>query len=64
MLTNDGRQKIRPALLMDEMAIRQHTQFLNNKLYGYVDHGARVADDCKPLAREARVFMVVPFCHS
>ena len=63
-LTNDGNQKIHAALLMDEMAIRQHTQYFNNKLYGYVDHGAGISDDSMPLAKEALVFMVIPFCHS
>ena len=47
------------ALMLDEMAIRQHVQWQNNRLYGHVDIGSGVVDDGMPLAKEALVFMVV-----
>ena len=47
------------ALIMDEMAIRQHVEWDGMRAHGYVDMGAGVDDDALPVAKEALVFMVV-----
>lgn len=47
------------ALVMDEMAIKQYTEFDGEKMHGYVDMGTGIQDDSLPIAREALVFMVV-----
>ena len=38
------------SLMVDEMAIRQHVEVANDKLFGYVDHGADIADESLNLA--------------
>lgn len=46
------------SLLIDEMAIRQHVEFNNGRMYGYVNMGIEIDDDQQPIAKEALVFMV------
>lgn len=47
------------ALMMDEMAIRKHVQYISGKFHGYVDLGCGNVDDTLPEAKDALVFMVV-----
>jgi len=47
------------SLMMDEMAIKSHVEWVGSKLYGYVDMGTGVDDDSNPVAADVLVFMVV-----
>ncbi|GFR77033.1 THAP domain-containing protein 9 [Elysia marginata] len=52
--------KVAPcALIMDEMAIRQHTEWDGTKYQGYIDMGTQMDNDSLPVAKEALAFMLV-----
>ena len=56
------RSKAQPlicALMMDEVAIRQHVEWDGQKFQGYIDMGTGLDDDGMPIAKEALTFMVV-----
>ena len=55
--TANGRETV-CALMLDEMAIRRHVEYVNGKLYGYVDVGSGNIDDSTPVARDALLLMV------
>ena len=48
------------ALIMDEMALRQHTEFDGNRYHGFIDMGTEIDGDNLPVAKEALCFMIVP----
>lgn len=56
---NEQGKQIYCALVMDEIAIRQHVEWDGNKYHGYIDMGTKLDDDTLPVAKEALVFMVV-----
>lgn len=47
------------ALMMDEISIRKHLDFNNDKYFGFVDFGSEIQSDCVDQATECLVFMVV-----
>lgn len=47
------------SLIMDEIAIRQHVEWDDNKYHGFIDMRTDPDDDCLPVAKEAFTFMVV-----
>lgn len=47
------------ALMMDEMAIRQHVEFDGKSFHGYVNFGTEEGDDTLPVASNVLVFLVV-----
>lgn len=47
------------ALMMDEISIRKHLDFNNNKYFGFVDFGSEIQSDSVDQATECLVFMVV-----
>lgn len=47
------------SLIIDEMAIRKHTEWDGKKFHGYVNLDIATDDDCQPIAKEAFVFLVV-----
>ena len=48
-------------LMFDEMAIKKHIQWDEERFHGYVDIGTECEDDTNPVATEALlVFMIVP----
>ncbi|GFR74839.1 THAP domain-containing protein 9 [Elysia marginata] len=51
--------KVAPwALIMDEMAIRQHIEWDGTKYQGYIDMGTHMDNDSLPVAKEALAFML------
>lgn len=54
---NEGK-KLLCAMSFDEIAIRKHIEFRENKFVGYVDYGAELDNDNLPVANEALTFMV------
>lgn len=54
---NNGK-KLLCAMSFDEIAIRKHIEFRDNKFVGYVDYGAELDHDNLPVANEALTFMV------
>ena len=55
---SNGRQTI-CSLMLDEMAIRKHVQFVNGEYHGFVDVGNHQQDDSAPLAKDALALMAV-----
>ena len=53
-----GRETV-CALMMDEMAVRRHVEYVDGRYYGYVDVESGDVDDSTPVARDALVLMVV-----
>lgn len=47
------------ALMMDEISIRKHLDFNNDKYFGFVDFGSEIQSDCVNQATEYLLFMVV-----
>jgi len=47
------------ALMLDEMAIRQHIEYDGKKFSGYCDVGNNIANDECSIAKEALVFLIV-----
>ncbi|XP_049855615.1 uncharacterized protein LOC126336165 [Schistocerca gregaria] len=56
-LMNKGK-KLLCAMSFDEIAVRKHIEFRQNKFVGYVDYGGELDDDNLPVANEALTFMV------
>lgn len=52
------------ALMMDEISIRKHLDFNNDKYYGFVDFGSEIQSDTVDQATECLVFMVVAINYS
>ncbi|GFN80520.1 THAP domain containing 9 [Plakobranchus ocellatus] len=46
-------------LMLDEMALRKHVEFLNGKYHGFVDIGNGIVDDSTPMAKDALVLIAV-----
>ncbi|CAL1284507.1 unnamed protein product [Larinioides sclopetarius] len=46
------------ALIVDEMSIKKHIDWIKDKFIGYVDFGTRLDDDQLPVATEAYTFML------
>jgi len=47
------------SVMLDEMAIRKHVEYVNGRYHGYVDIGAGFFDDATPMAKDALVLMAV-----
>jgi len=47
------------SLVLDEMSLRQHVEWVNDKVYGLVNVGNAVNDENMGYAREVLVFMIV-----
>lgn len=47
------------SLILDEMAIRQHIEYDGKQFQGYVDMGTGNNNDCRDVAKEVLVFMLV-----
>lgn len=52
------------ALMMDEISIRKHLDFNNDKYFGFVDFGSEIQSDTVDQATECLVFMVVAINYS
>lgn len=51
-------QKVYCAMMVDEIAIKQHIEWDGKKFHGYIDFGTDLDNDQLPVAKEAWVFML------